>query len=161
MKELVAYWRDTFDWRTQEAKLNQFDQFMTNIDGLDVHFVHQRSPIPNALPLISLQGFPSSFAEYAKVIGPLPDPAKHGGRGEHASHFRTFSLPGIGFTQHPLKPGQGTRAIDADIAAQLMARLGYARYGVQGGDAGAGITRDVALNNPTHVVGLHLNYCTA
>src|SRR5262249_27804121 len=101
MKDLVAYWRNTFDWRKQEARLNQFDQFMTNIDGLDVHFVHQRSPNPDALPIISLQGFPSSFAEYAKVIGPLTDPATHGGRAEDAFHFVTFSLPGIGFTQKP------------------------------------------------------------
>jgi epoxide hydrolase len=161
MKELVAYWRDKFDWRKQEAKLNAFDQFMTNIDGLDVHFVHQRSPNPNALPIISLQGFPSSFAEYAKVIGPLTDPVRYGGRAEDAFHFVTFSLPGIGFTEKPTKPGQGTRAKDAEIAAKLMARLGYTRYAVQGGDAGAGISRDVALENASHVVGLHLNYCTS
>lgn len=159
MKELVAYWRDKYDWRKQEAALNEFDQFMTNIDGLDVHFIHQRSPHPNALPLISLQGFPSSISEFVKIIGPLTDPTRHGGRAEDAFHFVTFSLPGIGFTEKPTTRGASPR--DAAIAATLMTRLGYTRYAVQGGDAGAGIGRQVALDDAKHVVGLHLNYCAS
>jgi epoxide hydrolase len=157
MKELVAYWRDKYDWRKQEAELNKFSQFMTNIDGLDVHFIHQRSPNPNAMPLISLQGYPSSISEYMKVIGPLADPVRHGGKAEDAFHFVTFSLPGIGFTEKPTKAGP--RPSDAAIAAKLMARLGYSRYAVQGGDAGAGIGRSLALDDAEHVVGLHLNFC--
>jgi pimeloyl-ACP methyl ester carboxylesterase len=157
MKELVAYWRDKYDWRKQEAELNKFNQFMTNIDGLHVHFIHQRSPNPNAMPLISLQGYPSSFSEYAKVIGPLTDPVRHGGKAEDAFHFVTFSLPGIGFTEKPTK--SGPRPSDAVIAAKLMARLGYTRYAVQGGDAGAGIGRSLALDETEHVIGLHLNFC--
>ena len=123
MKELVAYWRDQYDWRTHEAQLNSFDQFTTVIDGLNVHFIHQRSPHPEAMPLISLQGFPSSISEYVKVIDPLTDPTRHGGRGEDAFHFVTFSLPGIGFTERPVKSGVSSRPRDAQIAAKLMARL--------------------------------------
>ena len=159
MKELVAYWRVKYDWRKHEAELNKFDQFTTNIDGLNVHFVHQRSPNPNAMPLISLQGFPSSISEYVKVIGPLTDPARYGARSEDAFHFVTFSLPGIGFTERPTKVG--ISADDAAIAAKLMARLGYTRYAVQGGDVGASIGRQVARDDASHVVGLHLNFCTA
>jgi epoxide hydrolase len=159
MKALVAYWRTKYDWRKQEAALNRFDQFTTNIDGLDVHFIHQRSPHPNAMPLISLQGFPSSISEFVKVIGPLTDPARHGGRPEDAFHFVTFSLPGIGFTEKPTRQSGSPR--DAAIAAALMARLGYTRYAVQGGDAGAGIGRQLALDAPEHVAGLHLNYCAS
>jgi epoxide hydrolase len=143
----------------RKAALNRFDQFTTNIDGLDVHFIHQRSPHPNAMPLISLQGFPSSISEFVKISGPLTDPARHGGRPEDAFHFVTFSLPGIGFTEKPTRPGGSPR--DAAIAAALMARLGYTRYAVQGGDAGAGIGRQLALDAPAHVAGLHLNYCAS
>jgi pimeloyl-ACP methyl ester carboxylesterase len=159
MKELVAYWRDKYDWRKHEAELNRFDQFTTNIDGLNIHFIHQRSPNPNATPLISLQGFPSSISEYVKVIGPLTDPAHYGGRSEDAFHFVTFSLPGIGFTEKPTRAGVSPD--DAVIAAKLMARLGYTRYAVQGGDVGASIGRQVARDNASHVIGLHLNFCTA
>ncbi len=160
MKELVAYWRDQFDWRKQERALNAFDQYTTTIDGLVIHFIHQRSPNPNALPLVITQGFPSSISEFAKVIGPLTDPVRHGGRASDAFHVVTISLPGIGFSERPHTRGFNLEK-DAAIIAALMARLGYSRYAVQGGDVGAGIGRLLALNDTSHVVGLHLNYCNA
>ena len=159
MKELVAYWKDKYDWRKQEAELNRFSQYTTEIEGLTIHFIHRRSPHPNAMPLISLQGFPSSISEFAKVIGPLTDPTRFGGKAEDAFHFVTFSLPGIGFSEKPTKPGMSGK--EAAISAKLMARLGYTRYAVQGGDAGAGIGRQVALEDASHVAGLHLNYCAS
>ena len=161
MKELVAYWRDQYDWRTHGAQLNRFDQFTTVIYDLNVHFIHQRSPHPDAMPLISLQGFPSSISEYVKVIEPLTDPTRHGGRAEDAFRLVTFSLPGIGFTERPVRSGVAGRPRDAQIAAQLMARLGYTRYAVQGGDVGASIGRQLAIDDEDHVVGLHLNYCAS
>ncbi len=160
MKDLVAYWRDRFDWRKQERALNAFDQYTTTIDGLAIHFIHQRSPNPNAMPLVITQGFPSSISEFVKVIGPLTDPVRHGGRASDAFHVVTISLPGIGFTERPHTRGFNLEK-DAAIIAALMARLGYSRYAVQGGDVGASIGRFLALNDTSHVVGLHLNYCNA
>jgi microsomal epoxide hydrolase len=160
MKELVAYWRDRFDWRKQERELNKFDQFTTNIDGLDLHFIHHRSSQPNALPLVITHGYPGSIAEFTKVIGPFTDPGRHGGRSEDAFHVVAISMPGYGFSGHPRTPGIAHERIAAMII-KLMARLGYARYGVQGGDHGAPIGRLVALNDASHVAGLHLNLCTA
>ena len=151
MKELVAYWRDKFDWRKQERALNAFDQYTTTIDGLQIHFIHQRSPHPNAMPLVITQGFPSSISEYMKVIGPLTDPVRYGGRASDAFHVVTISLPGIGFSERPHVPGFNLEK-DAEIIATLMARLGYSRYAVQGGDVGAGIGRFLALNDTSHVV---------
>jgi len=160
MKELVAYWRDKFDWRKQERALNAFDQYTTTIDGLQIHFIHQRSPHPNAMPLVITQGFPSSISEYMKVIGPLTDPVRYGGRASDAFHVVTISLPGIGFSERPHVPGFNLEK-DAEIIATLMARLGYSRYAVQGGDVGSGIGRFLALKDTSHVIGLHLNYCNA
>ena len=160
MRELVAYWRDTFDWRAQELALNRFDQFTTTIDDLSVHFIHQRSPHPDALPIVITQGYPSSISEFVKVIGPLSDPVRYGGRAEDAFHIVTISLPGIGFTERPqVLANLQTR--DAEIIAALMERLGYERYAVQGGDIGAFIGRRLALTHPDRVVGLHLNYCAS
>jgi pimeloyl-ACP methyl ester carboxylesterase len=160
LKELVTYWRDTFDWRTQERRLNQFDQFKTNIDGLDIHFIHQRSKEPNALPLVLTHGWPGSVVEFTKVIGPLTDPVKYGGRAEDAFHVVALSLPGFGFSDKPRAPGYSPERMAKTIAA-LMARLGYTRYGAQGGDWGGIINRIVALNDASHVAGLHLNFCLA
>jgi epoxide hydrolase len=160
MKELVVYWRDQFDWRKQERTLNTFDQYKTTIDGLEIHFIHQRSPYANAMPLVITQGFPSSISEFVKVIGPLTDPVRYGGRASDAFHVVAISLPGIGFTERPHTPGFNLEK-DAAIIAALMARLGYTRYAVQGGDVGAAIGRFLALNDTGHVVGLHLNFCIA
>jgi epoxide hydrolase len=158
LKGLVEYWRDRFDWRAQERRLNQFSQFKTRIDGLDIHFIHQRSKNPNALPLLLLNGWPSSIDEYNKVIGPLTDPASYGGRAEDAFHVVIPSMPGYGFSDKPRERGYGNDRITADWTT-LMARLGYSRYGTQGTDIGAGIATQLAVDDKAHVVGLHLTGC--
>jgi pimeloyl-ACP methyl ester carboxylesterase len=160
LKQLVEYWRDGFDWRAAEHRLNQFDQFTTNIDGVDIHFVHQRSRNPKALPLAITHGWPGSFAEFTKIIGPLTDPVAHGGRTEDAFHVVAMSIPGFAFSGKPAERGWGPERIAATLA-KLMARLGYTRYGVQGGDWGSSISRFAAVDDATHVVGLHSNFCLA
>jgi len=158
LESLVRYWRDTFDWRAQERRLNRFEQFTTTIDGLKIHFVHRRSKERNALPLLLTHGWPGSFVEFTKVIEPLTDPVAHGGRAEDAFDVVAPSLPGFGFSDKPRERGVDPTRMAA-IEAALMARLGYARYGVQGGDWGSIISTRVALNDATHVAGLHLNMC--
>jgi pimeloyl-ACP methyl ester carboxylesterase len=160
LKELVTYWRDTFDWRAAERRLNQFDQFTTNIDGLDIHFIHQRSKNPNALALAVTHGWPGSVVEFTKIIGPLTEPTAHGGTASDAFHVVAISLPGFGFSGKPAERGYSPERI-AGIIAKLMARLGYTKYGLQGGDWGSSISRFVALNDASHVAGLHLNFCLA
>jgi pimeloyl-ACP methyl ester carboxylesterase len=160
LKELVAYWRDRFDWREQERRLNRLEQFTTTIDGLNLHFIHRRSNQPNALPLLITHGWPGSFVEFIKIIGPLTDPAAHGGRPEDAFDLVLPSIPGFAFSDKPREAGYDPARIAAS-EAKLMARLGYQRYGVQGGDWGAIIGTQVARNDAAHVVGLHLNMCTA
>lgn len=158
LKSLVTYWRDTFDWRAQERRLNQFEQFTTVIDGLAIHFVHRKSKHPKALPLLLTHGWPGSFVEFAKVIGPLTDPVAHGGQAADAFDVVAPSLPGFGFSDKPGEPGFDPARIAA-VEAALMARLGYTRYGAQGGDWGSIISTQVALRDPAHVAGLHLNMC--
>ena len=160
LRELITYWRDEYDWRAQEARLNAFDQFRTRIDGIDVHFIHQRSPEPDALPLIITHGWPGSVVEFLEIIGPLSDPAAHGGRAEDAFHVVAPSIPGYGFSGHPRERGFGPEQA-ADVNAALMARLGYERYGLQGGDWGAIISRWHAFKHPELVAGLHLNMLIA
>jgi pimeloyl-ACP methyl ester carboxylesterase len=160
LKELVAYWRDRYDWRAAERRLNQFDQFTTNIDGLDIHFVHQRSKNPNAMPIAITHGWPGSFTEFTKIIGPLTDPAAHGGNASDSFHVVAISIPGFGFSAKPAERGYGPERV-AGVLAKLMARLGYTRYGLQGGDWGSSISRFAALNDASHVAGLHLNFCLA
>ncbi len=160
LKQLVSYWRDQFDWRAQERALNRFEQFTTTIDGLTIHFLHRRSKQPNAFPLLITHGWPGSFVEFAKIIGPLTDPAAHGGRPEDAFDLVIPSIPGFAFSDKPREPGYDPARIGA-LEAKLMARLGYQRYGVQGGDWGSIIGTQVALNDAPHVAGLHLNMCTA
>ena len=160
LTQFIEYWRDEFDWRAQERRLNELEQFKTRIDGLDIHFVHRRSPEPEAFPLILTHGWPGTFAEFAKVIGPLTDPVAHGGRAEDAFHVVAPSIPGYGFSDRPPRLGYGRDRTGA-IFAELMARLAYERYGAQGGDLGAGISRWLAANDAEHVAGLHLNLCSA
>jgi microsomal epoxide hydrolase len=160
LRELVTYWRDTFDWRAQERRLNAFDQYKTRIDGLDLHFVHQRSPEPGALAIVLLHGWPGSFVEFSHVIGALSDPVAHGGRAEDAFHVVAVSLPGYGFSDRPRERGFAPERMAAMVAT-LMDRLGYATYGVQGGDWGSVVGRFLALNDSAHVAGLHLNFCQA
>jgi hypothetical protein len=159
LEELLAYWRDGFDWRAQERALNELDQFVTTIDGVDVHFVHARSPNPAAMPLLLTHGWPGSFVEFVDLIGPLTDPAAHGGDPADAFHVVVPSLPGFGFSGKPTEPGWGPEKM-ADALAALMERLGYERYGLQGGDWGAIIGRWLAGNHAEHVIGLHSNFMT-
>jgi len=158
LKELVAYWRDRFDWRAQERRLNRLPQFKTNIDGLDIHFIHVRSKNPGALPLLLLNGWPSTIDEYSKVIGPLTDPASFGGRAEDSFDVVIPSMPGFGFSDKPRERGFGTERIAA-VWAQLMARLGYTKYGTQGTDIGSGVGAQLAVVDAAHVAGLHLTGC--
>jgi len=158
LKGLVDYWRDHYDWRAHEKKLNEFDQFNTNIDGVDIHFIHQRSKNANAMPLLLLNGWPSSIVEYAKVIGPLTDPVAYGGRAEDSFHVVIPSMPGFGFSGKPRERGYDPERI-ARMWVQLMARLGYTRYAAHGSDWGSGIATRVALNDAAHVAALHLAGC--
>jgi microsomal epoxide hydrolase len=157
MEELLAYWTSDFDWRAQERALNAFDHYKTAIDGLDVHFIHQRSVRPDAVPLLMLHGWPGSFVEFSGIIGPLTDPGAHGGDPGDAFHLVVPSLPGFGFSDKPDERGYSPERI-ADVMAALMERLGYDRYGVQGGDWGAIIGRSLAGNHAEHVIGLHSNF---
>ncbi len=154
-RELAAYWADGYDWRAREAALNRFDQFTTEIDGLDVHFIHQRSPHADAFPLVITHGWPGSVVEFHKVIEPLTNPTAHGGRAEDAFHVVCPSLPGYGFSGKPTRSGWGVGKI-AEAWETLMTRLGYDRYGAQGGDWGAAVTRDIGRNRG-HCVGIHTN----
>jgi microsomal epoxide hydrolase len=154
LRELVTYWRDDYDWPAQEKRLNAFSQFCTTIDGQRIHFIHARSPDPDALPLLVVHGWPGSVAEYLDVIGPLNDPSGNGGLAADAFHVVAPSLPGFAFSGPTTEPGWHPRRI-SDAFAQLMADLGYERYGTQGGDWGAAVTRWLAIDHPPHVAGAH------
>ena len=160
LKELVAYWRDRYDWRAQERQLNRFEQFTTEIDGVDVHFIHRRAKNGRGFPVLITHGWPSSFVEFTKIIEPLTDPVAHGGRPEDAFDVVIPSIPGYGFSGRPQLPGYGAERMAA-IFAKLMARLGYSRYGAQGGDWGALINAPLAILDAEHVAGVHLNLCPA
>lgn len=157
LQELTEYWRTTYDWRKHEAMLNAFPQFITTIDGANIHFLHIKSPVQDALPLILSHGWPGSVAEFLDVIGPLTDPQAYGGDPADAFHLVIPSLPGYGFSGPTRETGWNVRRI-AKAWAELMNRLGYDRYGVQGGDWGSAISRDLGAVDPEHVVGVHLNY---
>ncbi|MGI9599182.1 MAG: epoxide hydrolase family protein, partial [Acidimicrobiales bacterium] len=144
-KELAGYWADGYDWRSREAHLNRFDHFTTEIHGLDIHFIHQRSPHENAFPLLITHGWPGSVVEFNKVIEPLVDPVAHGGRAEDAFHVICPSLPGYGFSGKPGETGWGVEKI-AEAWDELMGRLGYESYGAQGGDWGAAVTTQIGRN---------------
>ncbi|ORV53594.1 epoxide hydrolase [Mycobacterium europaeum] len=152
-RELAGYWADDYDWRSREAALNRFDQFITGIDGLDLHFIHQRSPHDGAFPLLITHGWPGSVVEFHKVIEPLTNPAS--GRAEDAFHVVCPSLPGYGFSGKPTRTGWGVEKI-AGAWETLMLRLGYDRYGAQGGDWGAAVTTQIGRNRG-HCAAIHLN----
>ena len=154
--ELCDYWRDEFDWRRQEALLNRFDHFVSEIDGQRIHFIHQRSPVAGALPLVITHGWPGSVFEFYKIIGPLSDPEAHGGRAADAFHVICPSMPGYGFSGPTTRPGWDVREV-AKITDALMARLGYDRYGAQGGDWGALVTAHLGALFPERVCGIHMN----
>jgi pimeloyl-ACP methyl ester carboxylesterase len=156
LKGLAEYWQSRYDWRVHEAKLNEYPQFTTTIDGQIVHFLHVRSPEPNATPLMLIHGWPGSVVEFLDVIGPLSDPRAHGGDPADAFNLVIPSIPGHGFSRPLNLPGWTHHRI-AKTFTELMNRLGYHRYGVQGGDAGAFIAPEMGRIDPAHVVGVHVN----
>ena len=155
LRELAEYWRLRYDWRTHEERLNGFDGFMTTIDGANVHFLHARSPEPDATPLLLTHGWPGSIVEFLDVIGPLSDPRAYGGDPADAFHVVVPSIPGFGFSGPTTEANWGSGRV-ADAWPVLMSRLGYERFGVHGGDWGGIISRDVAVRNPDRVIGAHL-----
>ena len=159
LRDLATYWQESYDWRAAEADLNQLPQFTTEIDGANVHFVHVRSPEPDALPLILTHGWPGSFVEFLDLVGPLSDPRSHGGDPGDAFHLVIPSIPGFGFSGPTGVAGWASERI-ARAWADLMRRLGYERYGAQGGDFGAFISAALGTAAPDQVVGVHLNAAT-
>jgi pimeloyl-ACP methyl ester carboxylesterase len=157
VRELAEYWQNGYDWRAQEAKINRFDQFTTEIDGQQIYFIHQRSPRPDAIPLLLIHGWPGSIVEFLALIEPLTNP-----KDSHSPAFHVIvpSLPGFGFSGPTTTRGWDPQRM-AKALVVLMDRLGYSKYGIQGGDWGSEIARDMAYQAPAHVIGLHLNLITA
>ena len=160
IQELVHYWATKYNWRKGEARLNAFPQFITNIDGLDIHFIHVKSRHPNAMPLIITHGWPGSVFEQIKLIGPLTDPTRYGGKAEDAFDVVIPSLPGFGFSGRPTEAGWGLERI-AHAWDVLMKRLGYTHYVAQGGDWGAGVVEAMGRQAPAGLRGIHTNFPAA
>jgi pimeloyl-ACP methyl ester carboxylesterase len=156
LRDLCGHWAEGYDWRRLESRLNAIGQFRAEIDGLGIHFLHARSPHDGALPVLMTHGWPGSVVEFLQVIGPLTDPPAHGGSADDAFHVVCPSLPGYGFSDKPAAAGWGVRRIAA-AWAELMARLGYERYGAQGGDWGAMVTTSLAGVDAEHLAGIHVN----
>jgi pimeloyl-ACP methyl ester carboxylesterase len=156
MQELARYWTTDYDWRKAEAKLNALPQFTTEIDGVEIHFLHVRSQHEDALPLIMTHGWPGSVIELLETVGPLTDPSAHGGTPEDAFHLVLPSLPGYGFSSEPTELGWNVGRV-AQAWAELMRRLGYTRYVAQGGDVGAGVTDAMGRQAPKGLLGIHLS----
>ena len=155
-QDLCRYWADEYDWRAREARINAVPHFRTEVDGLGIHFIHARSPHDDAFPVVLTHGWPGSVIEFLDVIGPLTDPTAHGGDASDAFHVVCPSLPGYGFSDKPARTGWNIERI-ARAWTELMARLGYERYGAQGGDWGAMVTASIGLADPERVAGIHLN----
>ena len=155
IQDVCRYWADDYDWRAREARLNRFTQFTIPIDGLELHYIHARSPHPNAMPLVITHGWPGSVVEFHKVIEPLVDPVAHGGDAADAFHVVCPSLPGFGFSGKPRETGWGVERI-AQAWAVLMSRLGYERYGAQGGDWGSAVTSALGAQDAEHCAGIHV-----
>lgn len=156
VREVCAHWADRYDWRATEARLNRFPQIQTEIDGVDIHALHVRSPHADALPIVITHGWPGSIVEFVKVIGPLTDPTAHGGSAADAFHVVCPSLPGYGFSGKPTRPGWGVEKI-AEAWDTLMTRLGYERWGAQGGDWGSAVTTAIGMQNRGRCIGVHVN----
>ncbi|GLZ61395.1 epoxide hydrolase family protein [Micromonospora sp. NBRC 107095] len=156
IQELARYWMTDYDWRPCETTLNSLPQYTTTIDGVEIHFIHVRSPHENALPLIMTHGWPGSVVELLGVVGPLTDPTAHGGTPEDAFHLVLPSLPGYGFSGEPTEPGWNSARM-AQAWAKLMDRLGYPRYVAQGGDVGAAVTDAMGRQGPEGLLGIHVN----
>jgi pimeloyl-ACP methyl ester carboxylesterase len=160
MQELARYWTTDYDWRKCEARLNALPQFITEIDGVDTHFIHVKSAHEDALPLIMTHGWPGSVIELLETVGPLTDPTAHGADAEDAFHLVLPSLPGYGFSEEPRELGWDSGRV-AQAWAELMRRLGYSRYVAQGGDVGAAVTDAMARQAPEGLLGVHINLLTA
>ncbi len=156
VQEMCAYWADGYDWRRCEARLNGLGQHVVHVDGHDIHALHVESPSPHAVPLVLTHGWPGSVVEFLDVIGPLTDPAAHGGDPADAFHVVVPSLPGYGLSSKPTSVGTGTARI-ADLWVELMASFGYDRFGAQGGDWGAVVTTCLGAQHPDRLIGIHLN----
>jgi pimeloyl-ACP methyl ester carboxylesterase len=156
IQKLAHHWATNYDWRVIESRINAVPNFITHIDGLDIHFIHVRSKHENALPLLMAHGWPGSIIELMKVIGPLTDPTAHGGSAADAFSLVIPSMPGYGFSEKPTEPGWSPVRI-ADAYIELMKRLGYSRYGAQGGDWGAIVVDLMAVKAPTGLIGIHSN----
>jgi pimeloyl-ACP methyl ester carboxylesterase len=156
LQELSRYWTTDYDWRKVEAKLNALPQFTTEIDGVEIHFIHARSPHEDAMPLVMTHGWPGSVIELLETVGPLTDPTAHGGTPEDAFHLVLPSLPGYGFSGEPTELGWESGRI-AGAWAELMDRLGYTRYVAQGGDVGASVTDAMGRQGPEGLLGIHVN----
>src|SRR5918999_229035 len=160
LQELARYWTTDYDWRACEARLNALPQFITEIDEVDIHFIHVKSPHENALPLIMTHGWPGSVIELLDTVGPLTDPTAHGGRAEDAFDLVLPSLPGYGFSGEPTELGWDSGRV-ARAWAELMHRLGYTRYVAQGGDVGAAVTDAMGRQAPEGLLGIHINLLAA
>ncbi|MBJ7438102.1 MAG: alpha/beta fold hydrolase [Sphingopyxis sp.] len=160
IEQVLAHWRDNYDWRKVETKLNSYPQFLTEIDGLDIHFVHVRSKHENALPVIVTHGWPGSILEQLKIIDPLVNPTAHGGKAEDAFHVVIPSIPGYGFSGKPTSGGWGPERI-ASAWTTLMQRLGYDKFVAQGGDWGAVITELLGVQAPAELLGIHTSMAGA
>ncbi len=155
LREVCRYWADDYDWRSREAHLNRFDHFVTEIDGIDIHFVHRRSRNPEAIPLLITHGWPGSIVEFHKVVDPLANPQAYGGEPGDAFHVVAPSLPGFAFSGKPTETGWGVEKI-AHVWATLMDRLGYDRYVAQGGDWGSAVTSAIGAQDPEHCAAIHV-----
>jgi len=160
LRELVAYWRERYDWKAAEARLNQLRQLRARLGGLWIHFIHERGVGPAPLPLVVTHGWPGSVAEFVKIIGPLTDPARHGGDPADAFDVVAPSMPGYGFSQRPTAPGMDAERI-AGLWAELMQGLGYRRFGAQGGDWGSMVSTYLGARHADVVAGIHLNMVVA
>ncbi len=156
LQSLVSYWRDHFDWRAQESELNRFSQFHCTVDGIDVHFVHERGHGPNPMPIILTHGWPDSFIRYRKIIPLLTDPARFGGDPEDSFDVIVPSIPGFGFSSRPQQSGMNNARVSGLWAKLMTEELGYGRFAAGGGDMGSGITRYLAVNHPELLFGIHL-----
>lgn len=155
VRELAEYWRESFDWSAQQAALNRYPQFVADIDGQRLHFVHIRSEVAGAIPLVLIHGWP--FEDFRETIGPLTNPAAHGAASAQAFHLVIPTLPGFGFSGPTTRAGDADTNRSADVLCALMGHLGYDRYGVQGGDAGSFVAPQMGRSAPDRVIGVHLN----
>jgi len=156
LQSLVSYWREQFDWRAQETELNRFSQFRCNVDGIDIHFVHERGNGPSPIPIILTHGWPDSYIRYQKIIPLLTDPAHHGGDAADSFDIIVPSIPGFGFSSRPKHSGVNNYRVSELWAKLMTEKLGYSKFAAAGGDVGSGVTRYLALNHPELLMGIHL-----